>query len=48
MSKIKTFDIETNGLLETVDKFHCGVIHDSVTGEYRRYRPHQALSLIHI
>ncbi|APU03048.1 DNA polymerase I [Pectobacterium phage PP81] len=32
-------DIETDGLLETVTKFHCGVIYDYHTDEYVRYRP---------
>lgn len=32
-------DIETDGLLENVSKFHCGVIYDYHTDEYVRYRP---------
>lgn len=32
-------DIETNGLLDDVTKFHCAVIYDSRTNEYTRYRP---------
>lgn len=32
-------DIEANGLLETVDKFHCGVTNDYVSEEYVKYRP---------
>lgn len=32
-------DIEANGLLENVTKFHCGVIYDTETGEYVSYRP---------
>lgn len=32
-------DIEANGLLDTVDKFHCGVIYDYSTGQYVSYRP---------
>lgn len=31
------FDIETNGLLDTMDKIHCIVIKDRVTGEIDRY-----------
>lgn len=30
-------DIEANGLLETVDKFHCATIKDEFTGLYTRY-----------
>lgn len=30
-------DIETNGLLETVDRFHCATIQDYFTGQYTRY-----------
>ncbi len=32
-------DIEANGLLETVDKFHCAVTNDYISDEYIRYRP---------
>lgn len=32
-------DIETNGLLPTVNKFHCAVTYDYSTDEYIRYRP---------
>lgn len=32
-------DIEANGLLDTVDKFHCAVTNDYVSDEYIRYRP---------
>ena len=35
------FDIETNGLLDTVDRVHCLVIKDSTTGEVKVFRPHQ-------
>ena len=35
------FDIETNGLLDTVDKVHCLVIKDTETGEVQSFRPHQ-------
>lgn len=30
-------DIETNGLLETVTRFHCATIQDYFTGQYVRY-----------
>ncbi|MGL5643165.1 MAG: DNA polymerase [Metamycoplasmataceae bacterium] len=32
-------DIETNGLLDTVDTFHCAVTIDYFTGEKKHYRP---------
>ncbi|MGL5583262.1 MAG: DNA polymerase [Cetobacterium sp.] len=32
-------DIETNGLLDTVSKFHCAVTIDYFTGERKFYRP---------
>lgn len=32
-------DIETNGLLDDVSKFHCAVIYNSETNEYTKYRP---------
>ena len=32
-------DIETNGLLDTVSKFHCAVTIDYFTGEKKHYRP---------
>lgn len=32
-------DIETDGLLEKVSKFHCGVIYDYHDDSYTRYRP---------
>ncbi len=37
--KILVTDIETNGLLDTVSKFHCAYTHDRVTGEWIGYRP---------
>lgn len=30
-------DCEANGLLETVDRFHCATIKDEFTGQYTRY-----------
>lgn len=35
------FDIETDGLLDTVTKVHCMVIQDHTTGEMFTYRPHE-------
>lgn len=32
-------DIEADGLLDTVSKFHCAVVKDHLTGEKRHYRP---------
>lgn len=37
--KIIVTDIETNGLLDTVSKFHCAYTYDRVTGEWIGYRP---------
>ena len=31
------FDLETNGLLDTLDTIHCIVTYDTETGEYQRY-----------
>lgn len=39
-------DIETNGLLEDVSKFHCGVTTDFATGETIKYRPDDFVSYI--
>lgn len=39
-------DIETNGLLDTVSKFHCGVTIDPATGETIRYRPEDFLNYV--
>ncbi|NMZ63410.1 DNA polymerase [Pseudomonas oryzihabitans] len=39
-------DIETNGLLETVSKFHCGVTTDYHTRETIKYRPGDFLAYI--
>ena len=35
------FDIETNGLLDTVTKVHCMVVYDTETEEYFEYRPNK-------
>ena len=35
------FDIETNGLLDTVTKVHCMVVYDTETEEYFEYRPNE-------
>ncbi|ASD51034.1 DNA polymerase [Pasteurella phage PHB01] len=32
-------DIEANGLLDTVSRFHCAVTYDTATGETKKYRP---------
>jgi len=39
-------DIETDGLLDTVSKFHCGVTIDFATNEVKKYRPADALEYI--
>lgn len=39
-------DIETDGLLEDVSKFHCGVIIDFATREVEKYRPSDFLAYI--
>ena len=39
-------DIETNGLLEDVTKFHCGVNIDWATGEITKYRPDDFIKYI--
>ena len=42
MTKKKlVFDIETNGLLDTMDTIHCLVIKDTETKEIQSFRPHQ-------
>jgi len=42
MTKQKlVFDIETNGLLDTMDTIHCLVIKDIETKETQSFRPHQ-------
>ena len=33
------WDLETNGLLDTVSKIHCMVIYDTYSKMYFRYRP---------
>ncbi|PTU68614.1 DNA polymerase [Chromobacterium haemolyticum] len=40
------FDVETNGLLVTVNKFHCGVVYDSMADKYIRFRPGELQSLV--
>ncbi|AVF62006.1 DNA polymerase [Vibrio diabolicus] len=45
-ARILAFDIETNGLLSTVSRFHTAVCEDLVTGEVREYRPHQYHELL--
>jgi len=39
MATILVSDIETNGLLDTVSKFHCAVTIDYFTNETKRYYP---------
>ncbi|MGM2776553.1 hypothetical protein, partial [Bacillus cereus group sp. Bce015] len=39
-------DIETDGLLEDVTKFHCGVVTDFHSRETTRYRPDDFLAYI--
>lgn len=39
MESMLVFDIETNGLLDTVSKIHCLVIYDTDSKVYFRYRP---------
>ena len=41
-----TSDIETDGLLEDVSKFHCGVSQDYFTGEIFEYGPNDLLEYI--
>ena len=42
------FDIEANGLLDTVDKFHCAGAIDMNTGKEYWFRPNElAISLSH-
>ncbi|PRP71269.1 hypothetical protein BUE93_07810 [Chromobacterium amazonense] len=40
------FDIETDGLLVYVKRFHCGVIYDSETDSYLRFRPSEFDSFV--
>lgn len=40
------FDIETDNLLETVSKFHCGVIYDLDTSEMLTFEPGQGEAFI--
>jgi len=40
------FDIETNGLLDTVTKIHCGWTYNFTTEVYTGYKPHEMLDLI--
>lgn len=41
MNNLWASDIETDGLLDTVSKFHCAWLANVGTGEYTGYRPHQ-------
>lgn len=40
------FDIESDGLLDTVSKVHCGVTYNTETKEYKRYKPDDISLLI--
>nr|WP_223869206.1 DNA polymerase [Candidatus Enterovibrio escacola] len=40
------FDIETNGLLDTVSLFHCAVTENLVTGDKKHYRPNDYHELL--
>ena len=40
------FDIETDGLLDTVTKVHCGCVFDTTMEEYTLYRPHEIEQMI--
>ena len=40
------FDIETDGLLDTVTKVHCGCVYDTTTEQYALYRPHEIEQMI--
>lgn len=47
-SDILVFDIETNGLLNQLDRVHCGVILDYKTKEVQEFRPWQIDALADI
>jgi len=40
------FDIETDGLLDTVTKVHCGCVFDTTTEQYTLYRPHEIEQMV--
>lgn len=40
------YDIETDGLLDTVSKIHCGVTYNTDSKEYKRYKPDEIPLLI--
>lgn len=42
---IKCFDIEANGLLDSVTQIHCAVVENITTGEVEYYRPSEIESL---
>src|SRR5574341_1154804 len=44
--KIGIFDLEANGLLDTVTKLHCGVVKDINSGEVRKFRPNDVKALL--
>lgn len=44
--KICVGDLESNGLLPTATKVHCGVFKDIQTGEVVKFRPHQIAEML--
>ena len=40
------FDLESNGLLDTIDRIHCIGILDLDTGDYRGYKPDEVDSAL--
>jgi len=42
------FDIETDGLLPSMTKIHCGVIRDTATGTTTRYSPTDIDQMVHV
>jgi hypothetical protein len=47
MTKIATFDLETDGLLDEVETVWCGVVMDHATGDSSEYGPNDIMELIH-
>lgn len=44
--KIGIFDLEANGLLDTVTKLHCGVVKDIGSGDVKKFRPNDVKALL--
>lgn len=40
------FDLETDGLLDSVTKVHCGVFRNVKTNEVKQFRPHQVQDML--